>query len=114
MDYNSAGSGDGIDTISSGEQHEQNGCEKIFEIGSEEENEESCPAIKLGFDITIQLKAGVNIASLVTVYGLVALEIPFRITLPETDDSTLIQYVRVQMFNVAVTIIYKCHLLWVH
>ena len=36
-------------------------------------NEKSCPAIQLGFDITIELKAGVNIASLITVYGLAAL-----------------------------------------
>ena len=87
MIYDSSGSGDGTERINSREKHDNNGCEKIFQIGSEEENEESCPAIQLGFDVILQLKAGINIASLVTVYGLAQLDVPFRINLPETKNS---------------------------
>ena len=57
--------------------HSQNGCTPTLEIGSEEENQESCPAIQLGFDIDVEVKVGANLYSIITAYARAALEIPF-------------------------------------
>eukprot|EP01084_Bolivina_argentea_P187120 322394_1 len=64
-----------------------NTCTKIFEIGSEEENQEPCPAMQLGFDITVTLKSGANLYSAITAYGKLVLALPFRITVPQMDNA---------------------------
>ena len=88
IDYDGERSGTKTSTIHERVAHEDNGCEKTFEIGSEEENEEDCPAIELGFDITVELQVGGNIASFVTIIGLAKLEIPFRLTVPQKDNAS--------------------------
>ena len=56
-------------------------------MASEEENEEEYPQMESGFDAILELKVGCNLPSLVTIYGLAALELPFRIIVPIMDDN---------------------------
>eukprot|EP01084_Bolivina_argentea_P025389 47197_1 len=58
-------------------------CGYIFEIGSEEENEEDCPVMQLGFDITASLQIGIVFYEIITSAAEGILTVPFRITVPE-------------------------------
>eukprot|EP01084_Bolivina_argentea_P301425 520029_1 len=78
--------GNGND-IKSRTPHSNNGCEKVFEMGSEEENEEDCPAMQLGFDVALEVKIGANLYSVLTVYGKAVLVVPFRIMMPQFDTA---------------------------
>merc|ERR1712013_803926 len=69
--------------ISSREEHSNNGCTPYFNLRVEEIH----TSFQFGFDIEISLKIGCNFYSLVTVYGRAAIEIPFRINVPEMDNT---------------------------
>merc|ERR1719464_1556743 len=67
--------------------HDDNGCTPYFDLKTGDDDEEECPALQFGFDIEVSLKIGCNFYSLVTVYGRAAIEIPFRINVPEMDSA---------------------------
>jgi len=67
--------------------NENNQCTKTFDVSVVNDDDEDCPISELGFDIQVSLMIGVNLYSFIIVYGKGVLDVPFRINVPEFNDT---------------------------
>lgn len=67
--------------------HDDNGCSPVFELNAADDEDDTCKVLQFGFDVEVSLKIGCNLYSVVTVYARAALEIPFRVNVPEFRNA---------------------------
>jgi len=66
---------------------DDNGCTPSVQLSAVDTSDDTCPVTELGFDFELSTTMGAMVYSVIGPYITVALEVPFRITMPEFEDD---------------------------
>jgi len=64
-----------------------NGCTPKAQLSAVDTSDDTCPVTEYGFDVEVSTTFGAQVYSVIGPYIKVALDMPFRITMPEFEDD---------------------------